>query len=141
MHETSLISNLRRNLNEIMAQRQLNAKAIGEAAGLNGGGVYDIMNGRSCAPRLDTVEKIALGHGVPALELLAPQVGTTRRKKRCGAKVSSPAKPEDSALVRHDGQIREQLDTVIDVLSIDQQAKLLAIISVVFGRDPCASKP
>jgi transcriptional regulator with XRE-family HTH domain len=48
-----------------MDRKQTNAAEVARRAGLNPTGVYDIMSGKSRAPRLDTLGKIADALNVP----------------------------------------------------------------------------
>lgn len=54
-----------------MERRNLNAAKLAQAAGLGQSAVYDILNGRSMNPRLDTLERLAEALRMPPSALLA----------------------------------------------------------------------
>jgi transcriptional regulator with XRE-family HTH domain len=58
------------NLTRLMAERGTNPAELGRLSELNATGIYDIINGKSRSPRLDTVSKIAAALGVPISYLL-----------------------------------------------------------------------
>lgn len=61
---------LRRNLERLMADLKVNAPEIARRSGLNRRVVYDIIEGKSQSPKIETVFKIAEALGVHAAELL-----------------------------------------------------------------------
>lgn len=60
-----------RNIEAAMTRKGTNAAEVARRAGINPTGVYDILNGKSLHPRLDTINKIAKGIGVPLAVLFA----------------------------------------------------------------------
>ena len=54
-----------RNLEAAMTRKGMNAAEVARRAGINPTGVYDILSGKSRSPRLDTLNKIAQGLGMP----------------------------------------------------------------------------
>ena len=66
----------RRNLQAIMAERDIKAPEIARLGGVNRRMVYDILEGRSQSPKIETVFKIAAALNVHPGELLGfgPQI-------------------------------------------------------------------
>lgn len=59
-----------RNIEAAIARKGLNPAEVARRAKLNPTGVYDILNGKSRHPRLDTIRKIAVdGLGIPMAAL------------------------------------------------------------------------
>lgn len=61
---------LRDNLQRLMDEKQLNAPEIARRSGLNRRMIYDILEGRSQSPKVETVFKIASGLGVHPGEIM-----------------------------------------------------------------------
>jgi len=61
---------LRKNLERLMLDRDINAPEIARKSGLNRRMVYDIIEGRSQSPKVETVFKIAAAMSVEPAELL-----------------------------------------------------------------------
>ena len=68
------------NIRLLMVKRDMNAAELRRAAGLNQTGVYDILEGRSKSPKVDTVAKIAKALGVNAFDLFSPPGALEERK-------------------------------------------------------------
>lgn len=108
MANNSLQENLRLNLAYYMNKSGLNAVEFARRADLNRTAIHDILKGKSNAPRLDTVEKLSVVLGVSALQLLAPHVS------------------EEGA------ELRRELIQEVDRLDLEQQARLIGIITFAF---------
>lgn len=61
---------LRENIQRLMAKRDINAPEVARRSGLNRRMIYDIIEGRSQSPKVETVFKIAEAIGVQPGELL-----------------------------------------------------------------------
>jgi transcriptional regulator with XRE-family HTH domain len=61
---------LRQNLQRLMSEKDINAPEVARRSGLNRRMVYDIIEGRSQSPKVETVFKIADAMGVHPGELL-----------------------------------------------------------------------
>lgn len=93
------------NLADVMVRKGTNAAEVARRAGLNHTAVYDIMKGKSRAPRLDTLHKIAvLGLGVPLTTLFT--------------------EPSDDAL-------DQQLIEVLGLLSVEDRKRFLTMARAV----------
>ena len=67
------------SIEALMEQKGLDAAKLARASGLNPTGVYDIINGKSRSPKIETIAKIATGLGVPVALLFSehPSAGPT----------------------------------------------------------------
>ncbi len=54
-----------RNIEALMTAKGMDAAKLARAANINPTGVYDILSGKSRSPKIETVDKIAKGLGVP----------------------------------------------------------------------------
>jgi transcriptional regulator with XRE-family HTH domain len=54
-----------RNIEALMVAKSMDAAKLARAAKINPTGVYDILSGKSRSPKIETVNKIAQGLGVP----------------------------------------------------------------------------
>lgn len=54
-----------RNIEALMSAKGMDAAKLARAANINPTGVYDILSGKSRSPKIETVDKIAKGLGVP----------------------------------------------------------------------------
>lgn len=76
MSREPIITLVAKNIEAIMGRKQTNASEVARKAKINPTGVYDILSGKSRAPRLDTLHKIALqGLGVPLSALFVENGG------------------------------------------------------------------
>lgn len=62
---------LAENLRRYMRTKGMSMAALSRAAGANPTAVYDILNGRTHSPKLDTVEKLAGALETTVLDLLS----------------------------------------------------------------------
>ncbi len=58
-----------RNIESLMAERQTDPAKLARDARLGPTGIYDILNGKSRSPKIDTIAKIARALGVPVSKL------------------------------------------------------------------------
>lgn len=65
MERDAIVMLVARNIEELMARKEIKAPELARLAGLNPTGIYDILSGKSRSPRLDTLYKIAGALGVP----------------------------------------------------------------------------
>lgn len=71
MERNEFVMLVARNIEAEIARKGTNAAEVARRAGINPTGVYDILNGKSASPRLDTIHKIAvLGLGVSVATLM-----------------------------------------------------------------------
>ena len=70
MERDNFVMLVAQNLEAAMARKGTNPSEVARKAGINPTGVYDIISGKSRSPRLDTLQKIAVGGlGVPLASL------------------------------------------------------------------------
>lgn len=53
------------NIEALMQKKGMDAAKLARAASINPTGVYDILKGKSRSPKIETINKIAQGLGVP----------------------------------------------------------------------------
>lgn len=63
-----------RNIEALMKHRGLDGAKLSRLAGLNPTGIYDIISGKSKSPRIETIDKIARGLGVPIAAIFSENV-------------------------------------------------------------------
>jgi transcriptional regulator with XRE-family HTH domain len=69
MNEPPINELVTRNIRALMNKRGIDAAKLSRAIGLNPTGIYDILSGKSRSPKIDTIDKIATGLGVPITAL------------------------------------------------------------------------
>jgi transcriptional regulator with XRE-family HTH domain len=62
-----------RNIAALMTARGMDAAKLARASNINATGVYDILSGKSRSPKIETVDKIAKGLGVPLAAIFEDQ--------------------------------------------------------------------